>query len=701
MATMAEYHQSVKSAELLVLPQRPNVGAKTMLHALPGGKGSVFGVMVIDTKDEETRERVLHITASHLEHLSHDVASELNAARRFEQMLGALNTDLLAVAHEMGLKMIQVHGVVGLSARNQLYFAGVGNINALFLHKTADKRYSVYELHAQFAEGRTSDDPRFFHTILDGETHGGDVFYIATPLNAHAIRTDELHDILVTLPPLSALQRIKQFVPPAETYAAVSFSFTEEEKQSGPPKKSNPIGSLEALQSSKDRTANVLGESNAELSNIVKNVASSVRQSLASPGTRGAVAILKRALSLVLDLAQKAFSAIAGLLSNIFLANTKGRKGAAVITPARAGILLGILLVIVLGSGLFLMTKNRGERAQVEAQFAQTAKSVDDRILAAQASLIYRNTEEARKALTEAESILETLPKDSADHKKRIEELSQKLSTVQDKIRGIIAVSPQTLATMVPAAGNTITAVTETGGSLYAVTTSLDMYRLDGLKSAWTKTEMAKGILESARAMAAEGSNAIIVDLSKQLGRADFSANTLNPIQSGTSAMLSVEDIVTYGSNVYALSAGSGQIVKMRPTGTSYEAGTPWIVSKDSDLSTARALTIDGDVYILLKHDVVKFRAGKEIVWEHSSFDPALENPTDIWTDIASKYLYVLDAGTGRVIVLDKATGNLEAQYMNEAFKNAVSFSIEESANRIVVVTGDKALGFTADHLVK
>lgn len=702
MATMAEYQHSVKSGELLVLPQRPHVGAKTMLHALPGGKGSIFGVMVIDSKDEEGRERILHITSSHLEHLSEDVASELNAARRFEQMLGALNADLLAAAEEMGLKMMNVNGVVGITTRDQLFFSGIGNVDALFLHKTTDKRYSVYELHAQFSEGRTSDDPRYFHTILDGETHGGDVFYVATPISSHALRTDELHDILVTLPPTSALQRIRQFVPPAEVYAAVSFSFTEEEKLSGPPKKANPIGSLTALQSSKDRTANVLGESNAELSNLLKNVTQSIRQSLSAPGTRGAIAVLKRGLSLLLSLAQKALSAIAGVISNIFLANTKGRKGTPIVTPLRAGILFAIMLVIVLGSGLFFMSKGRGEKARAEAEFAQTVKSVDDRILAAQASLIYRNTEEARKSITEAQSILETLPKNTADQKKKTEELSAKLKTVEDKIRGVIAVNPQTLATMAPSTdGSGITSVTETGGSLFAITSSLDLYRLDGLKSAWTKEEGTKGILESIRSMTPEGGNALVIDLNKQLGRVDLTAHTINPLQSGTTSMLSAEDIITYGANLYALSAGSGQIVKMRPIGTAYEAGTPWIISKDSDLSTARALTIDGDVYVLLKHDIVKFHAGKEIAWAHSTFDPALENPTDLWTDVTSKYLYILDPGSGRVVVLDKTTGNLEAQYTNDTFKNAVGFTVEESANRIIVVTGDKALGFTADHLVK
>ena len=85
----------------------------------------------------------------------------------------------------------------------------------------------------------------------------------------------------------------------------------------------------------------------------------------------------------------------------------------------------------------------------------------------------------------------------------------------------------------------------------------------------------------------------------------------------------------------------------------------------------------------------------------HSAIDPELVSPTDLWTDISSKFLYILDPGSSRVIVYNKATGNLESQYTSPDFKNAIGFSIEETANRIVVVTSNQALGFTAEHLVK
>ncbi len=700
---MATNTHGVKTAELLTAPPRANVTAKTILHTLPNGKGWIFGVFMFEVKEDMGGESLSHVAASHLEHLAAELSLEGNAPRRFEHMLGTLNADMLAAAERARLKSEKINGVVGLVTKTQVFISGIGHINALFLHKTADKRYSVYELDEQFSEGRSADDTRYFHTILDGEAHGGDVFYIGTRLHAHALTTDELHDILVTLPPTGALQRIRQFVPPAEAYAAVSFSFSEEEKANAAPRMANPIGSLEALQQSKERTADVLGESPAELSNFFKNLSLSIRKGLSAPGTRGVMATVKRLALLVLSFVGKILGALQRVLGNIFMANgKKGQGRSKAVTPVKAAIFLGIILIIVVTSGLLFLNKGKAVKAKAEAAFAQTEDGVNSRILAAQASLIYRNTEEARKSVQEASSILDTMQGDTTDHKKAIADLTQKLAEVEDKIRGLIAVTPQTLATFDPAQnGGPFVSAVPAGGNVYAMTSGLDVYKLDGLKNSWEKEDMSKGLLETSISGTSEGNNALVVDLNKQLGRADFTAHTLNPISSGTTSMLSVEDIFSYGSNLYALSAGSGQILKMRPVGTSYEAGTPWIVSKDSDLTTARALAIDGDVYVLTAHDIIKFHSGKETAWPHTAFDPALSNPTDIWTDISSKYLYVLDPGSNRIVVLNKATGDTEAQYTDPDFKNAIGFSVEEAANRIVVVTGNQALGFTAEHLVK
>jgi hypothetical protein len=698
---MTDYKRGVKTAEILVTPPRTDHGVRTILHALKEEKGSVFGLFDIELKDETARDRILHIGASHLEHLAEELEKDANPPRRFEHMLAELNADLLLAADEAGLKADRIHATIGILTKEQVFISGIGKVSALFLHKTADRRYSVYELDAQFHEGRSPEEKRFFLTILDGEIHPGDVFYAATPLSSHALSPNELHDILVTLPPQGALSRIRQFVPPSQAYAALGFSFTEAEKHKGPPKKANPIGSLEALQTSKEQTASVLGEGNAELSNLVKNMAQAASKKLSSPGTKGVVTFLKRILSVVIRALSSGLQAASMLASNIFLsAQQKENRGpkAVILTPKKKLIFVGALAVIVIGVSLIFLTHGNKDKKKDEAAFTASVTQVEQRILAAEASLIYRNTEEAHTSLLEAATILETVPRDTNEHSSKAEELSAKLTELQDKIRGITTVTPQVLATL---AGGSLTSAVSTNGRTYAFANNLDVYRLDGLSTSWVKEDGSKGTLQAIKSSAAEGTNILVLDTGKQLGRADLTGKTLNPIASGTNGMASTEDIVTYGGNLYALSAASGQILKMRPQGNAYEGGTAWITSSNSDLSGARAFTVDGDVYLLTATNIIKFRSGKEIDWPHATIDPILVNPTDIWTDLSSKYLYVLDPGSSRVLVFNKESGSIEAQYVSDELKNAVSFIIEETANRIVFVTNEKAFSFTADHLVK
>ena len=85
-----------------------------------------------------------------------------------------------------------------------------------------------------------------FVTVLDGEIHPGDIFYVATRTPSSAIALADLQDVLITLPPQGALQRIRQFLPHDTAYGALCFSASEEEK-SGPPKRQIPLRPLRNL----------------------------------------------------------------------------------------------------------------------------------------------------------------------------------------------------------------------------------------------------------------------------------------------------------------------------------------------------------------------------------------------------------------------------------------------------------------------
>ncbi len=720
----------IKSADLVIAPPRGELDVRSVLHTLPLGKGWVFGLFTLDIKDETDRERIAHILRSHLEHLAADLAEETNVVRRFEQTLSRVNRDLHRASKDLSLSIDKFNAVIGVLSRGQIFLSGIGKLKALFLHKTAERRYVIYELDAQFHDGQERTWEKPLVAVLDGELHPGDIFYLATPISHQILGMDELQDVLVTLPPTGALQRIRQFLPANDYFGGLAFHALEEDK-TGIVRKANPISSLQELENTKEQTANVLGDQQPDLVNAIKDMATGLSKKLSSPGVRGTGTMLKRGLALGL----KGFSKVAALIAGVGvklqsaiktkLADSRtskamrhglGRTRVAAkpgfmgasrafmreLSAPRKFAVIGFMLVMVIFGGVIFLTGGESEKNKVEENFAVSVKSIEDKILAAEASLIYRNNEEAAQTMQEAAGALETLPRDTNEHINTAERLAKELANLQARIRGITLVEPTVLADLrtLDSSASLLTA-TGTANGIVAIGDNLGTYKLDLSARTWLKQETVNGPLSRITASTTLGADVIVVDATQQLGRIDLTALTMNTVTSGTNGMASVEDITSYNDTLYALTGASQQVVKMRPQAPNFESGTAWISANTTDLTQARALAIDSNVYVLLANGIVKFTSGREQNWSTAIIDPPLSQPIDLWTAFESKYLYILDPAENRVLVLVKDTGAVQAQYVSEAFANAVGFVVEEATSKITVVTTTEALEFTPQHLIK
>lgn len=721
----------IKSADLVVSPTRGELDVRTILHTLPAGKGWVFGLFTLEHKEDAARERIAHILRSHLEHLAADLADDTNVVRRFEQGLSRVNRDLARAAKELSLNIKNFDAVIGVLADGQIFMSGLGQLKALFLHKTAERRYVIYELDQQFHDGEIETWDKPLVAVLDGELHPGDIFYLATPISHQILGLDELQDILVTLPPAGALQRIRQFLPATDYFGGLAFHAMEEDR-TGVTRKANPITSLQELEHTKERTANVLGDQQADLVNTVKEMASGINKKLASPGMRGAQTTLKRGLGLVVKVGSSVLGVVAAGLVKIQVAAKRkladnrtsramrhgvgrsrpssqkpGFLGAArdfltELSAPRKLALLGFMLVMVVLGGVIFLRGGESEKEKVELAFATSVKAIDDKILAADASLIYRNNAEAQKTMEEAATALEALPRDTTEHAAQATRLAKDLTVLQAKIRGITIVTPTEIADLrtTDASASLLTA-TGTVNGIVAIGDNLGVYKLDSTGRTWLAQTTVNGPMSRIKSSTTAGADIVAVDATQQLGRVDLAALTFNPITSGTNGMASVEDITTYNDNLYALTAASQQIVKMRPQTPNFEGGTAWITAHTTELTTARALAIDSNVFILLANGIVKFTSGREQDWHVGTIDPPLSQPVDLWTSAESSYLYILDPAEKRVLVLLKETGEVKAQYVSDSFMGAVGFVVEEAVSKITVITSTQALEFTPQHLIK
>ncbi len=709
----------IKSAELLIPGTAPeHMSVSTLLLSLPHGDGGIFGVFSVTSRNAEDRERFLHILKSHLEVMRSDIVTDdLNVPRRFEAMLVQLNADLARFSenHRVPLKNINV--LLGVMTNTQVFFSGIGTHHALFLHQTAERRYVVYELDAQLANQESSWEKPLV-TVLDGELHPGDVFYIATRIPPHALNLGDLQDILVTLPPKGALERIQQFVPVTHHFGGVCFHVNDDVPV-GPPKKANPMASLSSFEETQSRTADLLGDQTPNVSQKLANGLSAAKKALVAysdsavwravkRGARGLITLLERALRRTEAHADSSsrrslgsygrFNGIATKLTTLRHAGITAARGASRTTKIVG---IGAAIVVV----IFIMSISMG-RAQQRAATANAAyeaqiTKIEEKRTAAEAAIIYGNTQDAQMLLADAQALIATLSRYTSAQETKAEDLSRATSELLGKTRGLETVTPTTIAELPDQFAFPLVGLMSAETAMYGVSADAAPWRVNEVSKALERVNIGTSPAQNVTRVTDEGIDILVVDMDQRLWRSTTGTPSVTSLTSGTNGMASVEDLVSYNNNAYALSASSGQIVKMRPQGLGFEAGTPWISEKTSDLSQARALAIDGDVWVLMNTDVVVFASGKEKPWNHAAIDPVLVKPLDIWTDVDSLYLYILDGADGRVIVMEKESGSIVAQYVSNISSGVVGFAIRESENRIILATPTTVYSYTASHLLK
>lgn len=698
----------LKLADLTVRRSRSDAEARSILRSLHQDHGAVFCVVGIESPHEEIREKLFLMCAQHIEHVAHTVRNDQNPARAFEHMLARLNDDFARLGPELELKKEKCHAIFAVCAKNQLFLSGFGNLLALFLHKTADRRFSIYELHTQLGE-ETGTWEKPCSVVLDGELSEGDVFYVATHIPPNLLSAATLQDILVTLPAKGALERLEGFIPPAMPFAGVAIQVSSKERVTN--LRVNPLGSLDMLQKTQERTAEVLGE------RAVQKKETPLPAQPSWMGRTDAQALLARTGEITGKGIRKIGKTTAYLLGNLValikksFAKKGGRGGretsqnnafAKALSQATASPLALILLIgtlmLATGGGLYLYRNSAAQENQMQ-EFSTNIQKVEEYIAQAEGSLIYNNTAGATQAIQAAETLLAQTTAKNTEQEAKYNSTREKIGLLQEKSQGITRVSPTLLGTL-PHAKEGAAGAGAT--SAYLFTPEREVFRFNGLNAAWELQPVTAGVVAAPKIAATENeSSALIIDSTNRLARYTSTTQTLNPLVSGVDGLKSAEDLFLYNGTLYVLVATDQQIVRMRPQGDGYEAGTPWITARSNDLTDAKALAIDGSIYVLTKDNVRVFFSGKEQSWKLGQLNTPLNNPVDIFTTPESEELTILDPQNNRILVVNKTNGAIVAQYVSKDFAQGIALSVDETTNTLSVLTKNALYQFTPNHLVR
>jgi len=171
----------------------------------------------------------------------------------------------------------------------------------------------------------------------------------------------------------------------------------------------------------------------------------------------------------------------------------------------------------------------------------------------------------------------------------------------------------------------------------------------------------------------------------------DFSSNTVSP---GFSQNVPAKDdfagIAGYSTNnrVYVVDKKNGQIINFAVAKSGISK--PVVAARDSSLSNAIDMAIDGNIYVLSKNGITKFASGKLADFAMQDLAVPFTGSGKIYTQKGFNYIYLLDSGNNRVLILDNK-GTLVNTIRSDSFTQLKDLVVDEK-NKTLYVLNDTSL---------
>lgn len=155
-----------------------------------------------------------------------------------------------------------------------------------------------------------------------------------------------------------------------------------------------------------------------------------------------------------------------------------------------------------------------------------------------------------------------------------------------------------------------------------------------------------------------------------------------------------------YTGNIYVLEIGKNIVWRFTGDGGVFGNKQNWFgQGVNPDLSNVISWSIDGSIWMLTKGGaILRFSQGSPQGFSLKEMDKPLTNASDIFTNEETNFIYILDAGNKRVVVIDK-NGEYKAQYLSDQLKEAKEVVVSEADKKIIFLTGTKLYSIDIKHL--
>ena len=698
--------------------------------------GKLFFICEINSKDKINHEVINLIQEEAKNNFYY--SEETNLEMAFENALQKVNESLHRLITEgitRWLDRFQI--IVGVLRKSELILSPIGRLQAFFIH-----REKIVDILEQGNLGETKINPlKIFSNIITGQVNPGDQLLFCTSSLLDYFSQEKLKRLISQTGPSESVASLEKILLQADTttsFGAVVIKMVAVKSPEIAPYKtreiastavSSPQTSMDDLRRQETKTSEYLSPS------LIPNVFKSFRKYTDKTSDILRTKILKKApkrklaenyyrpikkeenklkkLPLYIYWTTrwlvKKTTALVNLVINLFKrqGEIKGKikdfpfrteqkiHGGVFrfrrLNPRAKRLLIIAIIILFIFSTSIVIIGQRRETSITGQKRQEIIKQIEDKTFEAGSALTYEDEKSAKQLLAEARDLLNQIAKKI--DKETYQTLLNGINAQYEKTKHIVSLQNpnliQDLTTLSPPenAQNVFTF----GNFLYLfngtgiIKIDLNNKPTENLKTILTDIgQFTLGVKENNNTLLLyQNKNGVV---SYNTSSKKFSSLTITFANQETNIM----DLSFYQSRFYYLDLKNNQIYRHAAAAGGFGPAVAWITDSNIKVADGVSLTVDGSIYLLKNNgQVIKLIQGKQVDFSLDEIDPKLTAGAKIWTDEASKYIYILEPANKRLVQFDKK-GNFKNQYRSDQFNDLKAFSVNEKDKKAYILAGTK-----------
>jgi len=355
--------------------------------------------------------------------------------------------------------------------------------------------------------------------------------------------------------------------------------------------------------------------------------------------------------------------------------------------------LIGAMLLMLLAISIFFGIRQRAGKLEKEKYLPRLEEAKHQYEEAK--SIASLNTPRARELILSARDKLDSVKSEGVDDPDVVS-LSQEIVDSLGEIAGIYEYDPDLFLDLsLIRAEFKIDDMSYSSGSMRVL--DINAKKVVNIDTATKKTNLVDGVdlLDNLIAVSAYSDRTFVLSPKGIHEVGDEVFLEIKPEWDTNSVLIDA-----FAGNIYVLVKAEGKILRYPGTLSGFADSQEWFgAGVEPNLNNVVDWAIDGSIWTLTREgEIDKYSLGVPERFNVVGLDLDFNDPKSIFTDEDYEYLYVLDKGNNRIVVIDK-NGNYKAEYISDKIGNASGLVVSEIDKKIIFAEGSKLYYFEAKHL--